>query len=298
VLHLVLVLFVTADEPSCPAGQSRTADTQGHCCWPAQAWSTTQQLCVGVPQCPPGTQAEGQGCTSACPEGQSIGPDTQGHCCWPAQAWSQGRATCVGLPQCAAGFTAQGEQCVKGPPAPAAAVTVPAATAAGSSDDDKPPPGMHVERHFRVGLIAGGAAAFGVGWLLAIAVSVGGGAYAAAKPKNTCWASVSEIGWVPFIGPALAIGGLSNPALHDEGGTQCQKDALIYAPGVAVAAISTIAQFAGAAMMVLGFTLRTHELVPDEPHASRDDGDGGPLLGVHLGAAGSPLGLSFTVTRF
>jgi hypothetical protein len=155
---------------------------------------------------------------------------------------------------------------------------------------------MHVERHFRVGLIAGGAGAFGAGWLLAIAVSAGGGAYAAANPKNTCWASVAGIGWVPFIGPPIAIAGLSNPSYHDEAGTQCQKDALIYAPGVAVAVISTIAQFAGAAMMVLGFTLRTRELVPDEPHASRDDG--GPLLGVHLGVAGSPLGVSFSVSRF
>ena len=46
----------------CPVGQTVSADTAGHCCWPAQAWSTARAKCVGEPQCPPGSESDGDTC--------------------------------------------------------------------------------------------------------------------------------------------------------------------------------------------------------------------------------------------
>jgi len=46
----------------CPAGQTVSADTAGHCCWPAQAWSSARSKCVGDPQCPAGTESDGDTC--------------------------------------------------------------------------------------------------------------------------------------------------------------------------------------------------------------------------------------------
>jgi hypothetical protein len=48
---------------NCPAGQDRSPDTRGHCCWPAQAWSSATNRCVGPPSCPPGTIAHADQCT-------------------------------------------------------------------------------------------------------------------------------------------------------------------------------------------------------------------------------------------
>ena len=46
----------------CQPGQSVTQDTDGHCCWPGQAWLNARQTCVGAPQCPPDLQVEGESC--------------------------------------------------------------------------------------------------------------------------------------------------------------------------------------------------------------------------------------------
>lgn len=97
---------------TCPAGQTVTADTAGQCCWPDQAWSRTQQKCVGVPACPSGQIAQGETCVVACPAGQLANEDTGGHCCWPNQAWAQSRGVCVGVPQCPQGLVASAETCV------------------------------------------------------------------------------------------------------------------------------------------------------------------------------------------
>ena len=56
-------VLAVADE--CPAGQERTADTSGHCCWRDQAWSSAKNRCVGVPRCPSGTAPAGEGCAES-----------------------------------------------------------------------------------------------------------------------------------------------------------------------------------------------------------------------------------------
>jgi hypothetical protein len=99
----------------CPAGQSVSIDTAGHCCWQNQAWSTSRSLCVGVPLCPVGLESAGETCAPKaveCPRGQSITDDTGGHCCWGGQVWSKARETCIGIPQCPPDLQAQGEACV------------------------------------------------------------------------------------------------------------------------------------------------------------------------------------------
>ncbi len=105
---------------TCADGQSRTADTAGHCCWPSQVWSSSRSVCVGVPQCPSGQHAEGESCVAgiACDPGMVSNPDTAGRCCWPNQVWSNGRAVCIGVPACPSGSVAQGETCVAGANAP------------------------------------------------------------------------------------------------------------------------------------------------------------------------------------
>jgi hypothetical protein len=98
---------------ACQPGQERSADTQGHCCWPGQAWSGARQSCVGDATCGEGFQPDGQGgCVVAgCRPGQVNSADTQGHCCWPGQAWSSARNACVGTPDCPSGMMAAGADC-------------------------------------------------------------------------------------------------------------------------------------------------------------------------------------------
>ena len=117
---LCLVAFAApslaqAQAPACPPGQSVTADTFDHCCWPNQAWSNSRQTCVGIPQCPEAHQVFGETCRLVgCTEGKQRSEDTFGNCCWPNQAWSNLRQTCVGIPACPVGWTAQAEECVQG----------------------------------------------------------------------------------------------------------------------------------------------------------------------------------------
>jgi hypothetical protein len=55
-------------EAPCPAGQLRTDDTRGQCCWAGQAWSTPKKRCIGAPTCPPGTRASGEQCIATIAE--------------------------------------------------------------------------------------------------------------------------------------------------------------------------------------------------------------------------------------
>jgi hypothetical protein len=57
--------------PQCSAGMKRT-DDKIHCCWPGQGWSVTRQVCVGVAQCPPHFEPEGEGCVSDDKDGDGI----------------------------------------------------------------------------------------------------------------------------------------------------------------------------------------------------------------------------------
>ena len=59
---------------SCPAGQVMSEDTHGHCCWPAQVWSSSRNVCVGVPQCPAGMKASGERCVAPPPVAPSPPP--------------------------------------------------------------------------------------------------------------------------------------------------------------------------------------------------------------------------------
>jgi hypothetical protein len=47
---------------ACPPGQVRSDDTQGHCCWPDQAWSSARGKCIGKPTCPKGLTTRGETC--------------------------------------------------------------------------------------------------------------------------------------------------------------------------------------------------------------------------------------------
>jgi serine/threonine-protein kinase len=49
-------------EAECGPGQARSDDTRGHCCWPAQAWSSAKARCVGTPVCPPGQRVAKEQC--------------------------------------------------------------------------------------------------------------------------------------------------------------------------------------------------------------------------------------------
>jgi hypothetical protein len=51
-------------EAPCPPGQTRGDDTHGHCCWPAQAWSSSADKCVGAPTCPDGMIARRADCVA------------------------------------------------------------------------------------------------------------------------------------------------------------------------------------------------------------------------------------------
>ena len=52
---------------ACPTGQERDDDTQGHCCWPDQAWSSAKNKCIGKPTCPKGFVAKGEACAEPPP---------------------------------------------------------------------------------------------------------------------------------------------------------------------------------------------------------------------------------------
>jgi len=52
----------TVAEVECTRGQVHGGDTQGHCCWPEQAWSVAKERCVGLPSCPAGMIGEGEQC--------------------------------------------------------------------------------------------------------------------------------------------------------------------------------------------------------------------------------------------
>ena len=58
-------------EALCPPGQTQRDDTQGHCCWPAQAWSTSAGRCVGAPHCPEGMTVRGEKCVAGTAAGAS-----------------------------------------------------------------------------------------------------------------------------------------------------------------------------------------------------------------------------------
>ncbi len=63
-----------SSEAPCPAGQLRSDDTRGHCCWGGQAWSMAKQRCVGAPTCPPGTRASGEQCEATLAEADPARP--------------------------------------------------------------------------------------------------------------------------------------------------------------------------------------------------------------------------------
>lgn len=80
----------------CPAGQTRSADTSGQCCWPGQAFSKTQSQCIGQPtRCPQGLAKLADGC-GPCKDGWVIEGDL-----------------CTARIQCPTGTTLQNGVCVQ-----------------------------------------------------------------------------------------------------------------------------------------------------------------------------------------
>ena len=60
---------IVVEADPCPTGQLRSGDTQGHCCWPEQAWSSAKDRCIGAPRCPQGTTStRGETCMSTAPD--------------------------------------------------------------------------------------------------------------------------------------------------------------------------------------------------------------------------------------
>ncbi len=82
------------NERTCAPGQAIGPDSDGHCCWPGQAWT---DRCIGKPTaCPDGWSARRDECVEVpCDSGMER---ASGHCCWPGQAWSKSRSVCVGTP--------------------------------------------------------------------------------------------------------------------------------------------------------------------------------------------------------
>ena len=60
----------------CPSGQVRGADTQGHCCWEGQAWSTAKSHCIGAPTCPAGMSVRDEQCVVVVVETRPGAPAT------------------------------------------------------------------------------------------------------------------------------------------------------------------------------------------------------------------------------
>lgn len=301
---LALLVMSAAPAVACPAGQTVGPDTQGHCCWPQQAWSASRSLCIGVPVCPPPLTAQGETCTTACPVGQAVGPDTQGNCCWPRQVWATSQQRCVGVPECPAGLSAQGEACVDKASQPAPPPPPPLTTAPGPQVGAAPPAATppaveaaaapvktHTERRARKGLVITGAALLGVGYLIALATTVGGAAWAAAFPENTCWRYVSSVAWIPIIGPAISIAGQSGLNRGARGNLPCTAEPL-YPLGVALAVIDTALQVTGLSLLIVGLVARETVEVPDEPGTvSRSSGFSFEPY-VTIGAPGSSLGIT------
>jgi hypothetical protein len=106
----------------CPPGMVKSADTAGHCCWPAQVWVQSENRCVGLPQCPPGyvIGPHKAGClaTGGCPPGKVASQDPK-QCCWPGQGFSHELKKCVGQPACPPNMIVAGEDCIAAPTATA-----------------------------------------------------------------------------------------------------------------------------------------------------------------------------------
>lgn len=94
----------------CPAGRTRSLDTDGHCCWPGQAWG--RDRCRGIPtSCPSGYATDaGEGCSlGPCDDGRERAVDGV-TCCWPGQEAIGG--TCRGVPSsCPELSRVDGETC-------------------------------------------------------------------------------------------------------------------------------------------------------------------------------------------
>jgi formylglycine-generating enzyme required for sulfatase activity len=96
----------------CIPGQLQDATTEGHCCWPGQAWAGGR--CAGAPSCPEGLVADERG-GCGCEGGQVVSVETAGHCCWAGQTWSSAEGACAGAPaSCPDGTVARGSACVPG----------------------------------------------------------------------------------------------------------------------------------------------------------------------------------------
>ncbi len=98
---------------SCPPGQEISGDTDGHCCWPGQAWSGERSACVGAPSACPElfkVDADAETCVEQkCPTGMSRMNE---HCCWVGQAWSRAQGKCIGKPsRCPDGTSVAGSEC-------------------------------------------------------------------------------------------------------------------------------------------------------------------------------------------
>jgi formylglycine-generating enzyme required for sulfatase activity len=98
----------------CLAGQVASRETRWNCCWPGQEWDVATARCTGIPQCPEGMTARGDGCDPGCAEGMIV---LSGQCCWPGQAWSDEAGRCVGKRQCPPGTVLADEACVEEAPA-------------------------------------------------------------------------------------------------------------------------------------------------------------------------------------
>ncbi len=97
---------------ACPAGQQRSVDTRGHCCWPGQVYENDR--CLGVPSSCLATFAPDVASqTCACADGRVEVPGAPPHCCWPGEAWSVQQDSCVGVPVCPRPLVAEGSECVR-----------------------------------------------------------------------------------------------------------------------------------------------------------------------------------------
>jgi len=66
-LSLVLVARAGRGEEACSGGKTISDATDGHCCWPGQAWDADTNRCFGKPRCPAGMDVDGHACTPALP---------------------------------------------------------------------------------------------------------------------------------------------------------------------------------------------------------------------------------------
>lgn len=146
-----------------------------------------------------------------------------------------------------------------------------------------------MERQSHRSLWIAGAATLAAGYVIAIGIAIGGAVYSASVPRNQCWSQAAGVGWIPFIGPGLAI---ANQSGHTaENGKPCQDIAIVYAPGVAIAVIDTVLQFAGAGMLAAGLAWRSEVPVPNEAQAVL----GTPHLQLLPFAPGAPAGVSLSL---